>query len=60
MTLRAYLDTLRGKKVAVLGVGVSNRPLLRLLSGIDATVTAYDRRDRAALGERRRNWKSAV
>ncbi len=51
MTLRAYLDTLRGKKVAVLGVGVSNRPLLRLLSGIDATVTAYDRRDRAALGE---------
>ena len=51
MTLRAYLDTLRGKKVAVLGVGVSNRPLLRLLAGIDATVTAYDRRDRAALGE---------
>ena len=28
MTLRAYLDSLAGKKVAVLGVGVSNRPLL--------------------------------
>lgn len=51
MTLRAYLDSLSGKKVAVLGVGVSNRPLLRLLAGSGACVTAYDRRDRAALGE---------
>lgn len=51
MTLRAYLDSLSGKKAAVLGVGVSNRPLLRLLAGSGASVTAYDRRDRAALGE---------
>lgn len=51
MTLRAYLDALAGKKVAVLGVGVSNRPLLRLLAGSCASVTAYDRRDRAALSE---------
>lgn len=51
MTLRAYLDALAGKKVAVLGVGVSNRPLLRLLAGSRASVTAYDRRDRAALSE---------
>ena len=51
MTLRAYIDALKGKKVAVLGVGVSNRPLLRLLSGCGADVTAYDRRDRAALAE---------
>ena len=49
MTLRAYIDALKGKKVAVLGVGVSNRPLLRLLSESGADVTAYDRRDRAAL-----------
>lgn len=51
MTLRAYIDALKGKKVAVLGVGVSNRPLLRLLSGSGADVTAYDRRDREALTE---------
>ena len=51
MTLRAYLDSLAEKKVAVLGVGVSNRPLLRCLAGSGARVTAYDRRDRAALGE---------
>ena len=51
MTLRAYLDALEGKKIAVLGIGVSNRPLLNLLAGVDAQVTAYDRRDRTALGE---------
>ena len=49
MTLRAYIDALKGKKVAVLGVGVSNRPLLRLLASSGASVTAYDRRDREAL-----------
>lgn len=51
MTLRAYLDSLAGKKVAVLGVGVSNRPLLRLLAGSGASVRAYDRRDHAAMSE---------
>ena len=28
-----YFDSLSDKKVAVLGIGVSNRPLLRLLNG---------------------------
>jgi hypothetical protein len=27
----AYFRSLRGKKIAVLGLGVSNRPLVRLL-----------------------------
>ena len=42
MTLSEYIASLRGKRVAVVGVGVSNLPLLRLLaeSGID--VTAHD------------------
>ena len=31
MTLREYVDSLRNKTVAVLGVGVSNTPLVRLL-----------------------------
>ena len=31
MTLREYIDRLRGKTVAVIGIGVSNTPLLRLL-----------------------------
>ena len=31
MTLREYLDSLKDKTVAVIGIGVSNTPLLRLL-----------------------------
>ena len=33
MTLREYIDTIKNKKVAVIGIGVSNTPLIdRLLS----------------------------
>ena len=31
MTLDSYIRSLRGKTVSVVGLGVSNRPLLRLL-----------------------------
>lgn len=49
MTLRAYLASLKEKQIAVLGVGVSNLPLLRLLADAGISVTAYDRRDREKL-----------
>ncbi len=50
MTRQEYLRSLGGKRVAVIGIGVSNRPLLRLLleEGID--VTACDKKKRAELG----------
>ena len=51
MTLSAYLDTLKGKKVAVIGIGVSNAPLIRLLRAADISVTACDKKNRLALGE---------
>ena len=51
MTLRDYLDTLKGKRVAVTGIGVSNRPLLKLLLEAGIHVTACDKKDRAALGQ---------
>ena len=37
--LKAYLEGLRGKRILVLGLGVSNRPLVRLLlqHGLDVT-----------------------
>ncbi|MBP5221557.1 MAG: hypothetical protein J6Z35_00170, partial [Lachnospiraceae bacterium] len=40
MTLQEYLHALSGKRIAVVGLGVSNLPLLRLLlnAGIDVTV----------------------
>ena len=50
MTLAAYLDTLKGKQVAVIGIGVSNAPLIRLLRAADISVTACDKKDRTALG----------
>ena len=50
MTLQEYLRSLAGKSVAVIGIGVSNRPLLRLLLEAGIRVTACDRKDRVALG----------
>ena len=50
MTLHEYLDTLRGKRIAVIGIGVSNQPLLKLLLEAGLDVTACDKKDRAALG----------
>ena len=50
MTLREYLDALKGKRAAVIGIGVSNQPLLNLLLEAGIDVTACDKKDRAALG----------
>ena len=50
MTLHDYLYSLKGRRVAVIGVGVSNRPLLKLLLEAGIDVTACDKKDRAALG----------
>ncbi len=50
MTLDTYMESLRGKTVAVVGLGVSNRPLLRLLMERGADVTVRDRRDREKFG----------
>ena len=51
MTLREYLHSIQDKSVAVIGIGVSNTPLIRLLldNGID--LTACDKRSREDLGE---------
>ena len=51
MTLRDYLHAIQDKTVAVIGIGVSNTPLIRLLldNGID--LTACDKRSREDLGE---------
>ena len=50
MTLREYIDRLRGKTVAVIGIGVSKTPLLRLLLREGISVTACDRSSREKLG----------
>ena len=50
MTLQEYIASLRGRTVAVIGIGVSNTPLLRLLLREGIAVTACDRSDRSKLG----------
>ena len=48
MTIHKYLDALKGKKVAVLGIGISNTPLIHMLLRAGVKVTACDKRDRKA------------
>jgi len=48
--LQSYLETFRFKRVTVIGVGVSNTPLIRLLAGVGAEVTACDKMNREDLG----------
>ena len=50
MKFEEYLSSLRNKTVAVIGIGVSNRPLIELLLSRGVAVTACDKKDRATLG----------
>ena len=46
-----YFDSLRGKRIVVLGLGVSNRPLVRLLLEFGCSVVGCDRTPREKLDE---------
>lgn len=50
MDLREYLYSIRDKSVAVIGIGVSNTPLIELLCDAGIRVTACDKKERAQLG----------
>lgn len=50
MTIRDYLAGLRGKRVAVIGIGVSNTPLIKMLLREDIAVTACDKNQREDFG----------
>ena len=49
MTLQEYVDSLRGKRVAVLGIGVSNTPLIDLLLDNGLPITVCDMRDECTM-----------
>ncbi len=51
MTLQEYVDSIRDRRIAVIGVGVSNTPLIELLLRSGCDVTACDRRSFDELGE---------
>lgn len=46
-----FKEFIKGKKVAVVGIGVSNIPLIRFLVKLGAKVTAFDKKSREELGE---------
>ena len=50
--LEAYLCGLSGKQVAVIGIGVSNTPLIELLLEAGVSVTACDKNARESFGGR--------
>ena len=51
MKLHDYIESLRGRSVAVIGIGVSNTPLIRRLCAAGIDVTACDKRTAEELGD---------
>lgn len=51
-SLPTFFEKIRCQQICVIGVGVSNTPLIRLLRQKGAQVTACDKKDRSALGAR--------
>ena len=50
MTLNSYIESLHGKTITVIGLGVSNRPLLKLLLDAGYNVTVRDKRTAEKFG----------
>lgn len=57
MTLSEYLEKLRGKRVTVLGVGISNRPLIGLLLDAGADVTARTKAPGTGSAPKPTDWR---
>jgi UDP-N-acetylmuramoylalanine--D-glutamate ligase len=51
MTLKEYIGSIKDKKIAVIGIGVSNEPWIELLLNNGCHVTACDKRSLSELGE---------
>jgi len=51
MTLFQYIESLKDKRICVVGIGVSNIPLIEMLAENGCRVTACDRRTEADLGD---------
>ena len=51
MNLNDYFNEIKGKKIAVIGIGISNLPLIKLMAAEGVDVTACDRRTFSELGQ---------
>ncbi len=48
--LTEFKESIKGKKVSVIGIGISNTPLIKYLVKLGAVVTAHDKKSEEALG----------
>lgn len=48
--IESFNQKIKKRRVAVIGIGVSNVPLIRFLAERGAKITAHDRRTRGQLG----------
>ena len=51
MNIPEYRKSIDGKNIAVIGIGISNIPLIKFLSKADVKITALDKRSKAEIGE---------
>ncbi len=51
MKVAKFKEYIKGKNVGVIGIGISNRPLIKYLVSADAKVLAYDRKTEEQLGD---------
>lgn len=54
---REFKDFIKGKNTAVVGIGVSNIPLIRFLLDLGANVSAFDKKSKEQLGEIAKEFK---
>ena len=58
MTLNEYIESIKEKRIAVIGIGVSNEPLIELLLNKGCHVTACDKRSMEEMGEEGRKLEA--
>lgn len=46
-----FKENIKGKNIGVIGIGISNRPLIKYLVAAGAKVTAYDKKTESQLGD---------
>ena len=57
MTLQEYVNSILGKRIAVIGIGISNTPLIELLCRNGCDVTACDKRTMEEMGDEGKRLK---
>ena len=57
MTLEEYISSLKDKRVAVIGIGVSNRPLIELLLNAGLPISVRDQRGEEKLGAEAEDYR---